>query len=129
MQFSPGMPPTLHLVRPDERFESPPPAVEQTPPRWFWLLALVMTLGAMVALSWTIFTADTRALRALPDDVRLALYTRTIQNLRGTCDPAPPRSLRGFCRDQAALAARFQECDAAPDCQELVRRHLFQPHR
>jgi hypothetical protein len=129
MQFSPGMPPTLHLVRPDEPFENPPLPVERTPPRWFWLLVGVMTLGAILALVWTVATADTRALRALPDDVRLALYTRTIQNLQGTCDPAPPRSLREFCREQAALAAKFQECDAAPRCQELVRRHLFQPHR
>jgi hypothetical protein len=123
------MPPTLRVVRPDERFETSPPAVERAPPKWFWLLAVVLVLGATVALVWTSATADTRALRALPDDVRLALYTRTLENLRGTCDPAPPRSLREFCREQAALAAKFQECDAAPVCQELVRRHLFQPHR
>jgi hypothetical protein len=129
MQFGPGMPPTLRVVRSDERFERAPPAVERAPPRWFWLVAGVMAFGAVVGLIWTSATADTRALRALPDDVRVALYARTIQNLRGTCDPAPPRSLREFCREQAALAAKFQECDAAPGCQELVRRHLFQPHR
>jgi hypothetical protein len=123
------MPPTLRVVRSDERFERAVPSVESRPPRWFWLIATVMTLGVVAGLIWTSATADTRALRALPHDVRVALYARTIQNLRGTCDPAPPRSLREFCREQAALAAKFQECDAAPGCQELVRRHLFQPHR
>lgn len=123
------MPPTLRVVRPDESFERVPAPVDRAPPRWFWLLAGVLTVIAAGALVWTSATADTRALRALPDDVRVALYTRTVENLRATCDPAPPRSLRQFCREQAALAGKFKECDADRLCQELVRRHLYQPHR
>jgi len=122
------MPLTLRLFRADERFESPPSAVEFRP-RWFWLFAALVGLAATGALVWTSATADTRALRALPDDLRLALYTRTLQNLRGTCDPAPPRSLRQFCGEQATLAGRFKECDHDQACQELVQRHRVQPRR
>jgi hypothetical protein len=129
MHFVARMPPTLRLVRSAESFDRVAPPVERAPPRWFWLLAGVLTLVAAGALVWTSITSDTRALRALPDDVRVALYTRTVENLRATCDPAPARSLRKFCREQAALAGKFKECDAAPTCQELVRRHLFQPRR
>ena len=86
-------------------------------------------LAVTAALVWTSATADTRALRALPDDLRSALYTRTLQNLRGTCDPAPSRSLRQFCGEQATLAERFKECDHDQACQELVRRHRTQPQR
>jgi len=88
-----------------------------------------MALMATSALLWLQATADSRALRALPDDQRLALYGRTLENLRNTCDPAPSRSLRDFCREQAQLAARFRECDESQTCRELVRRHLFQPRR
>lgn len=129
MQFDARMPPTLRVVRPDERFERSDVTVARAPTKWFRLIVAAALLAATAALLWTSATADTRALRALPEDVRLPFYARTIENLRGTCDPAPPRSLRQFCHEQAALAAKFPECDAAPACQELVRRHLFQPRR
>jgi len=129
MHFVPGMPPPLRLVRSAESFQRVPSPVERAPPQWFWLLAGVLALVGAGALVWISATADTRALRALPDDVRGALYSRTVENLRSTCDPAAPRSLRQFCREQATLAGKFEECDADRACQELVRRHLFQPSR
>lgn len=98
-------------------------------PRWLWAVAAGLAIVASCALLWWSASADTRALRALPDAQRLAVYQRTMENLKNTCDPAAPRSLRDFCRREAELAAKFEECDADPACQELVRRHLFQPHR
>jgi hypothetical protein len=106
-----------------------PQPVERSLPAWLWAVTACGVVIAMIALLWWSSTADRRALRALPDDQRLALYARTIENLRDTCDPAPPRSLRDFCRGQAELAANFKECDNDRSCQELVRRHLFQPRR
>jgi hypothetical protein len=85
-------------------------------------------VGACLVIWWNA-TAETRDLRALPDAQRLTLYHHTLDNLKDVCDPAAPRSLRDFCHDQAELAARFPECDADPNCQVLVRRHLSQPRR
>jgi hypothetical protein len=129
MQFVRRMPPTLRLVRPDESFAMEPQPIERSLPRWFWALAAGTVLLVTGVLLWSAATADTTALRSLPDEQRLAIYARTIENLRDTCDPAPPRSMRDFCHGQAALAAKFKECDADQRCQELVRRHLFPPRR
>ena len=68
---------------------------------------------------------ETRALRQLPAEQRLGLYQRTMENLRTICDPAPGRSMRDFCREQAALALRFRECDEA--CRVIARRHMSLP--
>lgn len=123
------MPPTLHVVRPGKSFARQALTVDRGPSPPLRRLAAGLVLLAGGLLIWVTATADTRALRGLPDDQRQALFERTVENLRGTCDPAPPRSLREFCREQATLAARFRECEAAPECQVLVRRHLFQPRR
>ena len=124
------MPPTLRLVRPvDRRVAESQRAIERPLPRWFWIGSACAAFVAIALLVWTGATAETRALRALPDGQRLALYGRAIENLRSLCDPAPPRSMRVFCREQAALAGKFLECDGSAFCRELVRRHLFQPRR
>jgi len=126
------MPPTLRLVRPGDRYvvESSREIERAFPlPRWFWLGSASVVFIGVAILVWLGATAETRALRALPDGQRSALYRRTIENLRNLCDPAPPRSMRAFCREQAALAGKFLECDGSPLCRELVSRHLFQPRR
>jgi hypothetical protein len=90
------------------------------------MMAGCTVLTALLALLVWSVTADTRALRALPHDQRLAIYGRTLQNLKTTCTPAAPASLRDFCRKQAELAARFKECEDDGICQQLTRPHLFQ---
>jgi hypothetical protein len=92
------------------------------------IAAALLGIGAIIAIWWTT-NAETRELRALPDDCRLPLYHRTVDDLRTICDPAAPRSLRDFCRRQAEVASKFLECDANPACQILIRRHLAQPRR
>jgi len=86
-------------------------------------------LLAAAALVWWSATADQRAIRALPEAQRLPLLQSTLANLKNVCDPAPPLSMREFCRRQAELAVKFSECARDPDCQQLARRHLYQPHR
>jgi len=86
-------------------------------------------LAAALALVWWLATSDQRAIRSLPEAQRLPLLQSTIANLKNVCDPAPPLSMREFCRRQAELAIKFSECTRDPDCQQLARRHLYQPHR
>jgi hypothetical protein len=107
-----------------ERSDGPPPHR-----RWPWILATLLV--ALFVFSFWIWAgdADTREIRALPDGQRLTLFHRVLDDLRNTCDPAPPRSLRDFCRQQAALALKFRECEQSPACQELARRHASQPRR
>lgn len=94
-------------------------------PRWRWGCAAILAAVIAGALLWWSRTADVRALRSLPDEQRLAIYSRALANLKNTCDPAAPRSLRDFCRTQAALAIKFRECEAYPHCLDVTNRHLF----
>ena len=126
------MPPRsmLRLVRPNEA----PPAEVSPPqrPRLERLArALLVALGlfTLVALVWWSATSDERAIRGLPEAQRLPLLRSTIANLKNVCDPAPPLSMRDFCRRQAELAVKVSECTGDPACQQLARRHLYQPHR
>ena len=114
----------LRSVGPQSSGDNPPPHH-----RWPWVLATA--LGPLFILGFWLWAsnADTREIRALPDQQRLPLFHRVLDDLRNTCDPAPPRSLRDFCRRQAALALRFRECDQSPACQELARRHASPPRR
>jgi hypothetical protein len=88
-------------------------------------------LGAALGiwLIWWSATSDVRAIRALPDAQRLPLLRATVDNLKNVCDPAAPVSLRDFCRRQAELATKFRECVRDPECQQLARRHLYQPRK
>jgi hypothetical protein len=76
---------------------------------------------------WWSATAESRAIRALPEAERRGLYRRTMENLETICEPAATRAMRDFCREQAQLAAQFPECD--PSCQEMAGRHLTLPMR
>lgn len=95
------------------------------------LRAVLVTAAALVvgATVWWSATADRRAIRALPDAQRLSLLRNTIATLKNVCDPAPPRSMRELCRQQAELAVEFDECRRDPACRQLARRNLYQPHR
>jgi hypothetical protein len=97
--------------------------------RWPLFLVPAAVVGAVFAFWLWAANAETRELRSLPDQQRLTLFQRLLDDLRNVCDPAPPRSLRDFCRRQAELALKFRECDGNPACQELARRHLSQPRR
>lgn len=124
----------LRLVRPDEWPPAPhEPASARRRRRRIGrrsglLLALV---GAVVGvwLYWWSATTDVRALRALPEPQRRSLLRGAVDNLKNVCDPAAPVALRDFCRRQAELAVKFRECERDGECQQLARRHLYQPHR
>jgi hypothetical protein len=94
-------------------------------------LAGAALLGGVLAIAtgswWWSSGGERREIRELPPAQRHALYQRTLENLKTICDPAPGRSVRDFCRNQAALALEFPECD--DDCRRLARRHMSLPRR
>ncbi len=61
---------------------------------------------------------------ALPDDQRVALYARTIEELREFCGERRPDALRDHCRELASFAEKFTECRI--DCRALARQQLVQ---
>jgi len=87
-------------------------------------LATLLLVGA-TGYWWWSSAGEGREIRALPPAQRQALYARTMENLKTICDPAPGRSIREFCRGQAALALEFPECD--DDCRRTARRHMSLP--
>jgi hypothetical protein len=90
-------------------------------PGWAkWIAVGLGIAGTIVLLVWS-EGAERRAIRAMPQAERQALYTRTLQNLASVC-AAPNDALRDFCGEQARLALEFPECDRA--CQELADRQL-----
>lgn len=105
------------------------PAPRRRARRWPWTLGPAALVVAVFAFWIWATNAEKREIQSLPDPQRRALFHRLLDDLRESCDPAPPRSLRDFCHRQAALALKFRECDTDPRCQELARRHLVQPHR
>ena len=90
--------------------------------RWlvsaFVVLAIAVVLGAII---WAP-SSQRRALRALPDQERLALLSRTVDDLRQYCGEGRPDALRDHCRDLASFAAQFDECSGA--CETLVHHEL-----
>jgi hypothetical protein len=92
---------------------------------WAFLLGLALLAGVFTYV-WA-EGEERRALRRLPAAERAAIYQRTMENLKTVCDPAPGRSLREFCRSQAAVVLDLPECDVA--CQEIARRHFSLPSR
>ncbi|HXZ86403.1 MAG TPA: hypothetical protein VEI82_13050 [Myxococcota bacterium] len=92
----------------------------------FGLVAVLCVLGLFWLWIW-LRGGEARGLRALPPDVRAALYQRTLANLREVCGKAPPSGLESFCERQAHLAVEFDECDAA--CFALARVEPPRPTR
>lgn len=90
------------------------------------LLAALALLLVVAAWGW-IQDRDRRELSRLPPESRRGLYERTMANLTAICSGSDARKVEGFCREQAALALRLPECDAA--CERISRQHLVNPTR
>jgi hypothetical protein len=79
--------------------------------------ALVLGVGLWVWCAG----AEQRAIRRLPRDERIALFQRTLENVRSTCADDDP-ALGAYCADQARILLLFAECDAS--CRELAGLQL-----
>lgn len=98
--------------------------VTKTRLRW---LALALFCVALVAVRALGDAKDDRMIRAMAPDERAALYARTVENLRSSCAPGVEPVRWAWCEEQAKLAAKFPECDAA--CMALVRVYVPHPTR
>lgn len=84
-------------------------------------LAVLGVVVVLVAIVWSL-GSERRALRALPDDQRLALLSRTVDEMRQFCREGRPEALKKHCHELASFAAQFAECRG--ECEELVRLQL-----
>jgi hypothetical protein len=82
------------------------------------MLAIFAVLVAMLFLP----SPERRALRALPDEQRLAVLSRTVDELRQFCGTDRPDALKDHCRELASFAAEFDECRG--ECAALVHHQL-----
>lgn len=89
--------------------------------RFLSALAVVGLAAILIAIVWSL-GSERRALRALPAEQRLALLSRTVDELRQFCGEGRPAALRKHCREMASFAALFDECRG--ECEALVRREL-----
>jgi hypothetical protein len=79
-------------------------------------VAMALAIGAASG-SW-----KRRGVATLPDDQRLALYARTIEELREFCGEQRPDALRDHCRELASFVEEFTECRI--DCRALTGQQL-----
>lgn len=79
--------------------------------------ALVLGVGFWV---WSL-GGEQRAIRRLPRDERIALYQRTLENVRTIC-ASTDLALGAYCSEQARILLLFAECDA--ECRELAGLQL-----
>ena len=87
--------------------------------RWAWVGLSLVAAIAIIAAS---MTAGSRAARSLPDDQRIAIYERTLYELKQSCGDLPPEPLNEHCRELASFVSQFDECRG--ECEAIVRRHL-----
>jgi hypothetical protein len=90
-----------------------------------WLVGWLI-FAAVAALAVWLHTRTTHELQALQQSERAALYSRTLDTLKGPCSHALDPSLTNYCREQAAFITRFPECDT--ECHALAAR-VLQPSR
>lgn len=90
-------------------------------------LALLVGVATAGLIAQYLHGRTNRELRDLPEADRRALYQRTLETLRTTCEHASGSQLTDYCRSQADFIERFPECDS--ECRELARRFHPQPTR
>ncbi|MGH7292154.1 MAG: hypothetical protein ACREJT_13130, partial [Myxococcota bacterium] len=79
--------------------------------------AILLGVGFWV---WSL-GAEQRAIRRLPHDERIALYQRTLENVRTTC-ASNDLALGPYCAEQARVLLLFAECDES--CRQLAGLQL-----
>ncbi len=89
---------------------------------WLGAAGIALVVVAIAAAIISGLGSRQRALHALPEDQRLALYSRTLGDLREFCGDGRPEALRDHCRELASFVVQFAECRG--ECQELAARQL-----
>jgi hypothetical protein len=71
---------------------------------------------------WVWFSgSEQRAIRRLPPGERIALYQRTLENVRTIC-ASDDLALGPYCAEQARILLLFAECDES--CRQLAGLQL-----
>jgi hypothetical protein len=94
---------------------------------WFHAAIIAILTGGILYIWIWHQHSEERAIRALPDAERKALYQRTLADLESVCARPHASNLDDHCRDQAEFILQFPECDAA--CGRLARSQLAHPTR
>jgi hypothetical protein len=89
--------------------------------RLLWV-GIGLGIVAAIAIVVTTVTAGRRAVHAIPDDQRMAVYSRTLDDLKQLCGDRPPEALKEHCRELASFLSQFDEC--RDECQAIVRNQL-----
>jgi hypothetical protein len=105
----------MDVAMPDQEIEN------STRGRWLSRAAILVALAAGMALMVWRDGAERRAIRALPEVERHALYTRTLETLATACASSVV-GLRDYCTRQAQLALEFPECDQS--CEALAGKQV-----
>jgi hypothetical protein len=92
-------------------------------PKAGWLVPVLTIAAVIIAIAFSSApSSERRRLRALPDEQRSALLSRTADDLRRFCGDGHPDAIAGHCRELASFAAQFDECQG--ECEALVHRQL-----
>jgi hypothetical protein len=80
---------------------------------------IALALAALIGVGvWLWFAgSEQRAIRRLPRDDRVALFQRTLENVRTIC-ASTDLALGPYCAEQARILLLFAECDSG--CRELA---------
>ncbi len=93
------------------------------PPAESWSKHIVAALIVVIAVAILLVVwfwgagAERRAVEALPQTDRAALYERTLENLRW-CKSHPTEGFENFCKEQATFAQSFPDC--GKECRALL---------
>jgi hypothetical protein len=81
---------------------------------------VIVTIAVAIAVGfgWSIVSGR-NTVRGLPLEQRVALLSRTVDELRQSCGNARAAALDDHCRELASFAAQFDECRG--QCEALVR--------
>jgi cytochrome b pre-mRNA-processing protein 3 len=94
---------------------------------WFSAVVVVGMLAAIAAIWIWNQGREERAIEALSDTERRALYQRTLEDLRAVCSTAHASDLDLHCEAQARFILKFPECDEP--CRQLAGWQLPHPTR
>ena len=89
---------------------------------WLPPALTILLLAAVLVAVLHGLSSERKALRAMPTEQRLALLSRTVDELRQFCGPGRSDALKDHCRELASFASQFDECKG--ECETLVRREL-----
>lgn len=103
--------------------EAAQPGRARTAGRWrrLWIGIAVCAVAA-AAVAYSEAAGRRRTARSIPDEQRVAVFERTLDEVQRSCGGRPDGVLGEHCRELASFLSRFDECRG--ECEALVRGQL-----